>query len=136
METEEVRYLNYADVALIHIIVMRYYGETRYRAFDRNLIESALARPQPAAAYENADLVRQAATLYFGLLKSHPWEGGNKRTATAVTNEFLKRNGQKLVSPTNDLVEMVLAVEAGRWNVEEIEKCMRQHGTELMPKGT
>jgi death-on-curing protein len=46
------------------------------------LIESVLARPQQAAAYENADLIRQAATLYFGLVKNHPWVGGNKRTSS------------------------------------------------------
>lgn len=127
MATDDIRYLNYADAVLIHIVVMRYYGETRYGAFERNLVESALARPQHAAVYENADLVRQAATLCFGLIKSHPWEGGNKRTSTAITNEFLKRNGHKIACPINELIEMVLSVEAGRWGVDEIEDWIRRH---------
>lgn len=127
MATERIRYLTYADAVLVHIVVMRYYGETRFGAFDRNLIESALARPQHAAVYEDADLVRQAATLCFGLIKSHPWEGGNKRTSTAITNEFLKRNGHKIAARKAELIEMVLAVEAGRWGVDEIEDWIRHH---------
>lgn len=127
MATEGIRYLTYADAILIHIVVMRYYRETRFGAFDRNLIESALARPQHAAVYEEADLVRQAPTLCFGLIKSHPWEGGNKRTSTAITNEFLKRNKRKIAARKDELIEMVLAVEAGQWKVDEIENWIRQH---------
>lgn len=66
------------------MLLMRYYGEVRYGVADRTLVESALARPQQAAAYENADLIRQAATWCFGLIKNHPWIGGNKRTATVI----------------------------------------------------
>jgi death on curing protein len=68
---------------------MKLVGETRFGVDHRSLIESALARPQQAAAYENANLIRQAATLYFGLIKNHPWLGGNKRTATALLMIFL-----------------------------------------------
>src|SRR2546423_14143844 len=100
---------------------MRLLGERRYGVFDRALIESTLARPQQAAAYESADLIRQAATLYFGLIKDHPWVGGNKRTATAITDEFLFRNGYEVMATPAEPVEMVLAVEGGRWGMDEIE---------------
>ena len=115
MATEEIKYLSYADAVLIHIVLMRLIGEVRYGVFDRSLIESALARPQQAAIYEGADLIRQAATLCFGLIKNHPWVGGDKRTATALVNEFLKRNSRKLVAPTKELVVLVVAVEADHW---------------------
>jgi death-on-curing protein len=78
---------------LLHIELMRTLGEVRCGVFERGLVESALARPRQAAVYEGADLIRQAATLCFGLIKNHPWIGGNKRTATAITDEFLFRNG-------------------------------------------
>ena len=51
-------------------------GRDDFGVFSRHLIESALARPQQAAVWENADLARQAATLCFGLIKNHPWIGG------------------------------------------------------------
>jgi death-on-curing protein len=83
-------------------------------------------RPQNAAVYENADIIRQASTLVFGLIKNHPWEGGNKRTATLLMSIFLKRNGWKLNTETSEIVKMVLAVEADRWKVDEIETWLRE----------
>ena len=106
---------------------MRLIGETRYGVFDRALVESALARPEHAAEYEGADLLRQAATLRFGLIKNHPWVGGNKRTATALVDEFLDRNGIAIAAPVEDLIEIVLAVESDRWQVGEIESWLRSH---------
>ena len=103
------------------------YGEVRFGIFAPDLIESALARPQQAAAYENADLIRQAATLCFGLIKNHPWQGGNKRTATEITREFLKSNGVRIKTTTDDLLELVFAVEDDRWKVDEIEAWLRTH---------
>jgi death-on-curing protein len=106
---EEMNYISYPEAALIHIEAMRFFGETNIGVFDRTLAESALARPRHAAEYEGADLIRQAATLCFGLIKNHPWVGGNKRTATAVTIMFLLKNGARLVSSTKDNIEMVLS---------------------------
>ena len=62
MEIEETKYLSYADAVFIHIRLMRICGEIHFGVFDRALIESALTRPQQSAAYENSDIIRQAAT--------------------------------------------------------------------------
>src|ERR1700730_12619315 len=106
---------------------MRLMGERPYGVFDRSLIESALARPRQAAVYESADLVRQAATLCYGLIKNHPWVGGNKRTATAITNEFLKLNGRRIVALPDEVIELALAIEGEAYGVSEIESWLRQH---------
>lgn len=37
-------------------------------------LESALARPQNAAIYEEADIVRQAATLFWGIASSQAFK--------------------------------------------------------------
>lgn len=126
MATEETKYLSYAEAVLLHLELMRSLGEPRCGVFERSLVESALARPQQAAFYEGADLIRQAATLCFGLIKNHPWIGGNKRTATAILSSFLWRNGLRLMSSTKDNVEMSLAVDANRWGVDAIEVWLRQ----------
>lgn len=93
MATDETVYINYEEAVLIHIILMRALGETRYGVDFRELVESALARPRNAAVYSNADIIAQAATLLFGLIKNHPWRGGNKRTATTLLRRFLELNG-------------------------------------------
>lgn len=126
MAIEETAYLEYEEAVFIHIVLMKTIGETRYGVASRDLIQSALARPRQAAIYENADLIRQAATLCFGFIKNHPWQGGNKRTATVLTNEFLKRNGWRIRTSTSNLIEMVLAVEADVWKVDEIENWLRE----------
>src|SRR5207253_8683170 len=104
---------------------MRFLGETHYGVFSRELVASALGRPQHAAAYDKADLIQQAATLLFGLIKNHPWVGGNKRTATALTQLFLKRNGYRIVAARMDVLELVFAVESDRWQTTEIESWLR-----------
>jgi len=114
LATEDYVYLTVQEAVKFHVLYMRKLGETRFGVFDRNLIESALARPQHAAAYENADIIAQSATLLYCLIKNHPWEGGNKRTATFLTNLFLKRNGWQLETSTSEIVELVLAVESDK----------------------
>jgi death-on-curing protein len=126
LATEQTRYVTYAEAVLIHVVVMRYFGESHFGVDDRALIESALARPKNAT-YENADLIRQAATLCFGPIKNHPWVGGNKRTATAIMREFLRLNHYKLTASNVEMLELVLAVEADRWNVDEVESWLRRH---------
>lgn len=124
-------YLDYPEAVELHIKLMWRVRETRFGVADRTLVESALARPQQAAFYEAADLIRQAATLCFGLIKNHPWRGGNKRTATFLTHEFLRRNGWKLVAMTDEIIELSLAVEADRWKVDEIEGWLRNHTVKI-----
>ena len=90
-----------------------------------------MARPQQAANYENADIIRQSATLYFGLIKNHPWLGGNKRTATALVDEFLFRNGFEINCEISEIIELVLAIESDKFKVDEIEKWLRQKIAEI-----
>ena len=125
MAAEDFVYLTTQDAIKFHVLYMRKVGEKRFGVFDRNLVESALARPRHAAIYENADIIRQSATLCYGLIKNHPWEGGNKRTATFLTNLFLKRNGWRLVARTSEIVEIVLAIESDIWKVDEIENWLK-----------
>jgi len=124
---EKFIYLSYAESVALHIELMRYLNETRYGVFDRTVIESALARPQQAATYEDADLIAQAATMLYGLIKNHPWVGGNKRTATFLVDSFFNRNGLFISAPATEFVALVLAIEADRWQTTEIDAWLRRH---------
>ena len=127
MAIEGVVYLTYAEAVALHIELMRFVGETRYGVFDRTLVESALSRPRQAAVYDDADISIQAATLCFGLIKNHPWHGGNKRTATFLTDRFLRTNGYRISARAAEFIGMVLAVEAGKWTIEQVADWMRAH---------
>jgi death-on-curing protein len=61
------------------------------------------------------------------MIRNHPWVGGNKRTATTLTQLFLRRNGYRIIAATEEVVELVLAVEAGEWQLAEIEIWLRRH---------
>ncbi len=128
-----VRYLTYPEAVTLHIMLMRRLGETHFGVFERSLVESALARPRHAATLERADIIRQAATLCFGLIKNHPWLGGNKRTATILVDRFLHLNGLDLRTTVHETVEMVLAVEADRWDIDAITAWYRQRTFPLSP---
>lgn len=131
MATRQTIYLTYPEAMFLHLDHMTRLGETRCGAFDRTLIESALARPQQAAAYENADLIRQSATPYFGLVKNHPWVGGNKRTSSLLVDEFLFRNGVEVKASLQATIALVLNIEADLWKVDEIEAWLREHTSPL-----
>jgi len=127
LATESSKYLTYSEAILHHIELMRALGETRFGIFDRALLESALARPQHSASLSAADLATQAATLCFGLIKNHPWVGGNKRTATHLTDHFLRINGYEIVATTAETIWMVTGIEAGTLDLAVLTKWMRDH---------
>ena len=110
MATDKIIYLSYAEAVLIHIRLMQALGETRYGVDFRELIDSALSRPKHSAIYENADIIRQSATLLFGLIKNHPWLGGNKRTATTLLQRFLEQNGYQKNWTNAEQIELVLGI--------------------------
>jgi len=122
---EEYIYLEFDEAVWLHFSLMWEWSETRFGLDRRELLESALARPKHAAFYESADIIRQAASLGFGLIKNHPWQGGKKRTATFLMRIFLRRNGYQLKYKIPEIVEMVLAVESDAWKVDEIENWLR-----------
>ncbi len=125
MATDEIKYVSFEEAVRIHFGLMLRLGETRRGIDSRDLIESALARPKHSAVYENADIIRQAVTLLFGLVKNHPWTGGNKRTATTVLRRFLEINGYRKTWTLAEQIEMILAVESDAWKVDEIENWLR-----------
>lgn len=121
MATKETVYLDYEEAVLIHISLMRALGENRFGVDVRDLVESALARPRNAAIYANADIIGQAATLLFGLIKNHPWLGGNKRTATTLLRRFLELNSYQKNWTIPEQIELILAVESDKWKVTKIK---------------
>lgn len=125
MATKETFYVSVEEAITLHILLMREWREVRFGVDRRGLLESAVNRPKQAANFENADLIRQSATFCFGLVKNHPWLGGNKRTATYLMEIFLEMNDFELTAADEEIYEMVLLVESNAWKVNEIEVWLR-----------
>ncbi len=91
------------------------------------LLGSALARPENAFAYEAADLVSQAATLLWGLVRDHPFSDGNKRTALVATVVFLDINDRTLEMSDDEKFELVIGIANGGLSVEQAANVLRSH---------
>ena len=88
-------------------------------------LESALARPRNAANYEDADIVRQAASLFWGIATNHAFNDGNKRTAVVLLRAFLNLNGYDLTLSDDERFELALAVAASQASLDEVENRLR-----------
>jgi death-on-curing protein len=93
---------------------------------DRGALESAMARPQNAAAYGNPDAATLAAAYAFGIARNHPFVDGNKRTAAVVSETFLVLNGYRLAASDAELVVAFLALAAGELSEDEMADWFRQ----------
>lgn len=81
---------------------------------DENALEAALARPQQKALYKpGTDLAALAAAYAFGLVKAHPFNDGNKRTAFLTAVIFLGLNGKDLDATEAEVVQAMTALAAG-----------------------
>jgi death-on-curing protein len=82
---------------------MRGLGEPPRLLRDEGLLESALTRPQMAAHYEGADIVRQATLLGTGISRAQAFLDGNKRTAFQTLDAFLWVNGWEFIGDPLEL---------------------------------
>lgn len=95
---------------------MQRLGDTPEPLRDLGALESAVFRPQHAAHYEDADLIRQAALLAVGISQNQPFVDGNKRTAFAACDLFLRMNGHAFAGDPLELAQRLemVAERAGR----------------------
>lgn len=93
----------------------------------RDGLESALARPQFYAHYEDADLALQAAVLAHGIAETQPFIEGNKRTALATMRAFLLLNGYYVTASQHERMEWMLSLAEGATAealAEQIRACL------------
>ena len=94
---------------------------------DRNLLLSALARPQQHFAYATSpDIIELAATLTTGIVKNHPFVDGNKRTGFMLGVLFLEINGLRLNASEQAATAAVLALAASEIGEAEYADFLRQ----------
>lgn len=97
-------YLTTADVLGLHAILLeRYGGASGIR--DMGAVESSVYRPQ--CGYYT-DIVEEACALMENLLINHPFVDGNKRTAFAAFDVFLRINGKHLKMDSARLYTLIM----------------------------
>lgn len=122
-------YLELEEVVEIHNQMLDLYGgRPGFRGEEgRGLVESALTRPRNKALYGEADLLAQAASLFYGLAKNHGFIDGNKRIAVAACDAFLQENGWELLCDNETLAEFTLGCDKDDWTESSVEEFVRRH---------
>ncbi|MGF1575925.1 MAG: type II toxin-antitoxin system death-on-curing family toxin [Cyanophyceae cyanobacterium] len=94
---------------------------------DPGLLDSALAQPQATFGGEllHKTLEEQAAAYLYHLATNHPFIDGNKRTAFAAMDTFLRVNKYQLQLTDNEAYQLVLRVAEGSLAKVEIVKMIK-----------
>ena len=107
-------YLTLADILELHALII---GATAAKAADqlrsRAGLESAIARPETYAHYQDADLALQATVLAHGIAEGQPFIDGNKRTALIAMLVFLEVNGWRVEASDPELADWILRFSRG-----------------------
>jgi death-on-curing protein len=124
-----VVYPCYSFLLELHqFLMVEVWSESYWGPHRPELLESALARPIHAACYEDADGIRQSAYLFHGLLMNHGFVQGNKRTAYAMLEWFLRENSLGgLLATDESIVEFCLRAENEKWSIDVVEAWIRKH---------
>ena len=97
-------YLTLPDILGIHTELVKTFGGLE-GIRDMKAVEAALFRPQ--CGYY-ADLFEEAAALFESILINHPFVDGNKRTAWASCDVFLRINGVTLTADPFALYQHII----------------------------
>jgi death-on-curing protein len=122
----EPRWVERLIVEAVHLDQLREHGGLPGLR-DENTLEAALARPRHKWAYGSTDLATLAAAYGYGLVTSHPYRDGNKRTAFLTMVISLGLNGWELDAPDADVVSIMVAAAAKRCSEADLTTWVRSH---------
>lgn len=131
---QPVHYLSIADVVALHEAVMERTGYAATPLRSEALLDSAIQRPKMAAYYENVDIIAQAALLGVGIAQAQAFLDGNKRTAFAAMDVFLRLNGRIFAGDSVALARQLEAIATRTDSLEaatgRFEEWLRAHTPE------
>jgi death-on-curing protein len=107
-------FLTFEDVLMIHADQIASFGGTPGLR-DEGLLMSALAQPEVMFDQQllHPTISEQAAAYLYHLAMNHPFVDGNKRTAFAVMETFLRVNAYRLTLTDNEVYDLVMRVVEG-----------------------
>ncbi|MCW6049629.1 type II toxin-antitoxin system death-on-curing family toxin [Lyngbya sp. CCAP 1446/10] len=115
------RFISIDEVLELHEDQISSFGGTS-GVRDEGLLESALAQPQATfgGQFLHPTISEQAAAYLYHIAMNHPFIDGNKRTAFAVADTFLRLNGWTLNLTDDRAYDLVMQVARGTMTKEEL----------------
>jgi death-on-curing protein len=121
------KFISLSEVLEIHADQISSFGGTP-GIRDEGLLESALAQPQATfgGQFLHSTIYEQAAAYLYHIAMNHPFIDGNKRTAFAVMDTFLRLNGYSLNLTNEQAYNLVMQVAQGRMIKPELTSYLEQ----------
>ena len=96
---------------------------------DEGLLASAVAMPAArfGGKWLHGGIAPQAAAYLFHLCKNHAFVDGNKQTALAAAEVFVRLNARKLAASDEQLEQLTIGVADGTISKAETIKFFRAH---------
>ncbi|MBI4999190.1 type II toxin-antitoxin system death-on-curing family toxin [Candidatus Gottesmanbacteria bacterium] len=125
-------YLTLDEVLAVHE-KMLLIGGGREGVHDFTLLHSAIERPKASFAGKSLypTIWLKAAALIHSLIKNHPFEDGNKRTAYFSTMRFLRNNGYEVVASSKEVVNFAVRIDIKNLKLTEIARWFKSHSKNL-----
>lgn len=128
----EPLFLTYDEVVRMHVVQIQMYGGS-HGVRDQGLLDSALAMPQAGLgdSYLHEDIFEMAAAYLYHIAMNHPFVDGNKRTALAAADVFLRLNDHVLTLTPDAAYDLVIGVCEGTVTKKKIAIALRKNSALL-----
>lgn len=128
-----IYYLSMDDLILINSLLIKLQTPKEpIQVRDKNLLGSSQARPsQYRYLAQTEDIFKLTAVLIESLIKNHPFANANKRTGMLSGYLFLLLNGQQLIAPQDQMIEMGVGIALGKYDLFDIESWLFNHSIEF-----
>lgn len=120
---EGIRYLTLdALIGINDTLITLQTPDERRGVLNPNGLHSSQQRPAIQRCYAcREDVFFLAAVLVESLVRNHCFENANKRTAAMAAFIFLQLNGWEFVGNGDELIALLLGLEAHEYSVDELE---------------
>lgn len=117
-------------LALHAMLVAQFGGAASIR--DEGALKTSLNRPLQHYSYSDPPpSIVELATIYCsGIVKSHPFLDGNKRTGFVTAGLFLESNSYQLSASEEEAAVQILALAGSRLNDEELTAWLQANCSE------
>lgn len=121
--------LTLLDVLMIHeLLILRFGGMRGVTEHGFGKLEAAVAAPYASMFGEDLypDVSAKAATLFWGIARSHGFSDGNKRVALVAVLDMLDRHHHRLAVDDEGLYAFVISA-ADAMTRDEVSGWFREH---------
>ena len=128
-----MNYISLDEVYAIHLRMIAV-GGGREDIHDFTLLHSAIERPKVTFGGKELypTIWNKAAALIHSLVKNHPFDDGNKRTAYYSTKRFLFINGWQLVAKKEEVIRFMVSIDVKNLKISAIEHWLCAHSKRLL----